>query len=71
VTENTRYALGTDDAEMARLDARAAMSGPVTRRLLETTGSSRECGYGISVLASVRSHLASQSWGLMRPARSS
>ena len=38
VTEPSRYALGSDQAEVARLDAQAAMSAPATRLLLETGG---------------------------------
>jgi ubiquinone/menaquinone biosynthesis C-methylase UbiE len=38
VTEQPRYALGSDEAEIARLDAQAAMSAPATRLLLEAGG---------------------------------
>jgi ubiquinone/menaquinone biosynthesis C-methylase UbiE len=38
VTEQPPYALGSDEAEIARLDAQAAMSAPATRLLLEAGG---------------------------------
>lgn len=38
VTEQSRYVLGSDEAEVARLDAQAAMSAPATGLLLEAGG---------------------------------
>ena len=38
VTEQSRYVLGSDEAEVARLDAQAAMSAPATGLLLKAGG---------------------------------
>jgi ubiquinone/menaquinone biosynthesis C-methylase UbiE len=38
VTVRSAYSLGSDDAEIARLDAQAAMLAPATRLLLGTSG---------------------------------